>query len=250
MTINTAAESNLGRLIEQIDEILPQTQCTRCGYPACRPYAEAIAKGEADINQCPPGGQAGIIKLATLLRREIKFLNPANGVEGPVRLAFIDEPACIGCTLCIQACPVDAIVGASKQMHTVIAELCTGCELCIPPCPVDCIEMASAPQHLELWTTGRAAQARSRYQARNQRIASERAKRNARLETRNSESDNETAQKRRAIVQAAIERAQAMKAGMKPKNTDNLPPEVEKKMQEIDRRRAALTATPPKGDES
>lgn len=108
-------------LVDKIDAILPQTQCGQCGYPGCRPYADAISKGEADINQCPPGGEEGIRKLSDLLGREAKPLNAENGVEKPKAVAFIDEPICIGCTLCIQACPVDAIVGAAKQMHTVVA---------------------------------------------------------------------------------------------------------------------------------
>ncbi|GLS05590.1 electron transport complex subunit B [Chitiniphilus shinanonensis] len=129
-------------LVDKIDAILPQTQCAQCGYPGCRPYATAITNDEADINQCPPGGEDGIRQLADLLGREFKPLNAANGVEKPKRVAVIDEQLCIGCTLCIQACPVDAIVGAAKHMHTVIASECTGCELCIAPCPVDCIDMA------------------------------------------------------------------------------------------------------------
>lgn len=128
-------------LVEKIDAILPQTQCGQCGYPGCRPYAEAMAKNEADINQCPPGGEAGIRQLAELLGAEFKPLNAEHGETKPKSLAVIDEHTCIGCTLCIQACPVDAILGASKQMHTVIYELCTGCELCVAPCPVDCIRM-------------------------------------------------------------------------------------------------------------
>src|SRR5215469_689469 len=132
-------------LAERIDALLPQTQCTRCGYPACMDYARAIARGEANINQCPPGGAAGIAALANLLEREPLPLNPANGVEKPREVALIDEDVCIGCTKCIQACPVDAIVGASKFMHTVLADECTGCELCIAPCPVDCIAMIPAP---------------------------------------------------------------------------------------------------------
>jgi electron transport complex protein RnfB len=127
-----------------IDALLPQTQCTRCGYPACRPYAQAIARGEADINQCPPGGPATISALAHLLGRPEKPLNPANGVESAPMVAFIDESRCIGCAKCLPACPVDAIVGAQKYMHTVIAAQCTGCELCLPPCPVDCISMVPA----------------------------------------------------------------------------------------------------------
>lgn len=134
------------RLIERINDLLPQTQCGRCTYTGCRPYATAIAQGAADINQCPPGGDQTAAALAKLMGREPRPLDARFGVVPtfPV-VAWIDEPACIGCTKCIQACPVDAIVGASRYMHTVIAEQCTGCELCIPPCPVDCIEMRPAP---------------------------------------------------------------------------------------------------------
>jgi electron transport complex protein RnfB len=138
---------------DQIEALLPQTQCAQCGFPGCLPYAEAIASGEADINQCPPGGEAGIRALADLLGREPKPLNPENGVEAPPAVAVIDEEICIGCTLCIQACPVDAIVGAPKLMHTVIESECTGCDLCLPPCPVDCIEMVIRPTTLGQWRT-------------------------------------------------------------------------------------------------
>jgi electron transport complex protein RnfB len=126
---------------ERINALLPQTQCGQCGYPGCRPYAQAIAAGNAGINQCPPGGAATIRALADLLGREPVPLDHSHGVEKPPVLARIDEQRCIGCTLCIQACPVDAIVGAPKLMHTVVAEACTGCELCLPPCPVDCIDL-------------------------------------------------------------------------------------------------------------
>lgn len=132
-------------LAERIDAVLPQTQCGQCGFAGCRPYAEAIARGNADINQCPPGGAAGVRTLAALLGRAVKPVNPDNGHEKPPVLARIVEADCIGCTKCIQACPVDAIIGAPKRMHTVIAELCTGCELCLPPCPVDCIELLPIP---------------------------------------------------------------------------------------------------------
>ncbi len=125
----------------RIEALLPQTQCTRCGYPGCRPYSVAIANGEAAINQCPPGGSATIEALAELLGREYLPLNPANGIESPPRIAWIDEERCIGCARCLPPCPVDAIVGASKYLHTVLADRCTGCELCLAPCPVDCIEM-------------------------------------------------------------------------------------------------------------
>lgn len=138
-------------LVEKIDAILPQTQCGQCGYPGCKPYATAIASGEADINQCAPGGEDGIRKLAELLGREAKPLSEAHGQEKPKSVAFIDEQTCIGCTLCIQACPVDAISGAAKQMHTVVVALCTGCELCVAPCPVDCITMKPLPETLENW---------------------------------------------------------------------------------------------------
>lgn len=138
-------------LVEKIDAILPQTQCGQCGYPGCRPYAEAMANNAADINQCPPGGEPGIRQLAELLGVEFKPLDAARGESKPKALAVIDEQTCIGCTLCIQACPVDAILGASKQMHTVIAQQCTGCELCIAPCPVDCIVMRTPEISLTNW---------------------------------------------------------------------------------------------------
>ena len=135
-------------LVDQIDAILPQTQCGQCGYPGCRPYAEAIAKGEADINLCPPGGAEGVQKLADLLGREAK---PLEAEEKPKQTALIDESRCIGCTLCLQACPVDAIVGAAKQMHTVVSAQCTGCELCVSPCPVECISMQPLVENIDTW---------------------------------------------------------------------------------------------------
>jgi electron transport complex protein RnfB len=138
-------------MVDRIDRVLPQTQCGQCGYPGCKPYAKAIASGEADIDQCPPGGEAGVKALAELLGRDPKPVNPLNGVEKPPVVALIVEADCIGCTKCIQACPVDAIVGGPKLMHTVIADLCTGCELCLPPCPVDCIELVPpAPRPVEV----------------------------------------------------------------------------------------------------
>ncbi|MDT8387974.1 MAG: electron transport complex subunit RsxB [Thiogranum sp.] len=138
-------------VVDQIDAILPQTQCGQCSYAGCRPYAEAIAAGEADINQCPPGGEATIQALADLLGRDPKPLNAEHGLHTEKRVAIIDEDVCIGCTLCIQACPVDAILGAAKQMHTVIASECTGCELCVPPCPVDCIDMVPVETDIRHW---------------------------------------------------------------------------------------------------
>ena len=142
-------------LVERIDALLPQTQCGQCSYPGCRPYAEAISKDEADINQCPPGGDAGIRALADLLGREPKPLNPENGEEKPRTVVVIDEDRCIGCTLCIQACPVDAIVGAAKLMHTVIESECTGCDLCLPPCPVDCIDIVEVKTDVLRWRNPR-----------------------------------------------------------------------------------------------
>jgi len=138
-------------IVDQIETILPQQQCGKCGYTGCRPYAVAIAKGEAEINLCPPGGKTGILALADLLNCEPKLLSAENEEEKPNRLAVIDESTCIGCTLCIQACPVDAILGAPKSMHTVIAQECTGCERCIAPCPVDCIKMISIPLTVNTW---------------------------------------------------------------------------------------------------
>lgn len=138
-------------VVDQVDALLPQTQCGQCGYPGCRPYAEAITAGEADINQCPPGGEAGIQALAELLGRDPKPLSAEHGEYKDKEVAVIDEAICIGCTLCIQACPVDAILGAAKQMHTVLAEECTGCDLCVEPCPVDCIDMVTIPKDLNDW---------------------------------------------------------------------------------------------------
>ncbi len=162
-------------VVDRINALLPQTQCTRCGYPACRPYAEAIADGRADIDQCPPGGDDGVVALAQLLGVAAKPVNPEYGIEAPPTVVVISEDICIGCTKCIAACPVDAIVGTGKRMHTIIASECTGCELCIPPCPVDCIAIvpiAAAPlSRAEVMS--RAEHARRRYEAREQRLASE-----------------------------------------------------------------------------
>lgn len=148
-----AAASSRGShdLAARIDRLLPQTQCGRCLYAGCRPYAEAIARGEARINRCPPGGAATIARLAQMLGVEPMALDPLHGAEAPASVVIIDEEACIGCTKCIQACPVDAIIGAARQMHTVIAAECTGCELCVPPCPVDCIAVVPAPPSPRAW---------------------------------------------------------------------------------------------------
>jgi Na+-translocating ferredoxin:NAD+ oxidoreductase subunit B len=157
---------NAPDIAARIDALLPQTQCTRCGYPGCKPYAEAIASGAAEINQCPPGGSATIAALAALLKRPVQALNPVHGVESPPRVAWIDESRCIGCARCLAPCPVDAIVGAAKYMHTVIIERCTGCELCLPPCPVDCIELRTAPEP----AADQPAQNRMRFEAHNARL--------------------------------------------------------------------------------
>jgi electron transport complex protein RnfB len=166
-------------LAARIDELLPQTQCARCGYAGCRPYAEAIARGDAQINQCPPGGQATIDALARLLERPALKLNPANGVETAAQVACIDESRCIGCARCLPPCPVDAIVGAAKFMHTVLAELCTGCELCLAPCPVDCIEMRPAASAINDPAANRA-----RFTAHSTRLAARAAQRQRELEAK------------------------------------------------------------------
>jgi electron transport complex protein RnfB len=170
-------------LADRIDTLLPQTQCEQCGYHGCRPYAEAIARGEAPINQCPPGGAAGIAKLAALLDRPVLPLNPDHGIEKPRMLARIVEADCIGCTKCIQACPVDAIVGAAKLMHTVIADDCTGCELCVAACPVDCIVLEPMPP-AQAADAAHADTAREHFQRREARLARERAQREAELAAR------------------------------------------------------------------
>ena len=156
--------------VAQIDALLPQTQCTRCGYPACRPYAQAVADGAAGLNQCPPGGAATIAALAALMRRPALPLNPLNGTEGAALVALIDEDACIGCAKCLPPCPVDAIIGAQKQMHTVVLSLCTGCELCVAPCPVDCITMVPSAQLPGSPPAPQASDNRARFEARNARI--------------------------------------------------------------------------------
>ncbi|MEI2417246.1 electron transport complex subunit RsxB [Orrella sp. JC864] len=200
--------------IEQIDALLPQTQCTQCGYDGCRPYAEAIAGQGAAINRCPPGGQQGVAALAALLDRPEIPLDPACGAPGPLRVAVIDEKHCIGCTLCIQACPVDAIVGANKRMHTVLADWCTGCDLCVPVCPVDCIEMRAAQR---AWTPQDAAAARQRHGRRNARRAQEQAQEARRLAqgaaepapaARQHAPEDPEARKRQAVAQA-LARARA-----------------------------------------
>ena len=185
--------------------VLPQTQCTRCGYPDCEAYADAIERQEAGINQCPPGGEEGIQRLSALTGLPVLPLNPANGSEGPRHIAWIDEQWCIGCTLCITACPTDAILGASKQMHTVIEDACTGCELCLPVCPVDCIHLENVTlgkSGWNAWTQTLADQAKNRYELKKLRLAKEQG------EIPQSENTNELKQ---SAVQAALARAKALK---------------------------------------
>jgi electron transport complex protein RnfB len=233
-------------LAGRIDALLPQTQCTRCGYPACKAYAEAIASGEADFNQCPPGGAAGIVKLADLLKTLPKPLNPANGVEKPLETALIDESLCIGCTLCIQACPVDAIVGAPKLMHTVLNSWCTGCELCIAPCPVDCITMVKVEPE-RLWNDADAALARQRYYARNDRLARDQREKEARLAAKTTSSSaaagavlSDAEAKKKAIIAAAVERARLQREAAQPKNTEPTSDEVKRQIDAAEARRARL----------
>jgi Na+-translocating ferredoxin:NAD+ oxidoreductase subunit B len=156
--------------VDAVDRLLPQTQCTRCGHGGCRPYAEAIVRDGVPINRCPPGGAAGIERLATLLGRPVLALDPAHGTEAPRRVARIVADLCIGCTRCIQACPVDAIAGAPRRLHAVIAEHCTGCELCLPPCPTDCIELVEPAPALAGWDDADARRSRDRFERRNARL--------------------------------------------------------------------------------
>ena len=206
---------------------LPQTQCTRCGYPDCAAYARAMACGEADIHQCPPGGQEGVERLARITGRPVRALSPVHGAEGPRLLAVIDENWCIGCTLCIKACPTDAIVGSHKRMHTVIEAWCTGCELCIPVCPVDCIALEPVNPALSgwaAWSQPQADNALARYTARQQRLQREQEEHTQRqiataeakladlpAQTRLDEAPDARAEvgRKRAIIEAALAKARA-----------------------------------------
>jgi electron transport complex protein RnfB len=216
-------------LRDTIDDALPQTQCTRCGYPDCRSYARAMADG-APINQCPPGGAQGIVRLARITGRPVEALNPRNGVEGPRRLAVIDEAWCIGCTLCIKACPVDCIVGGPKQMHTVIDAQCTGCELCIPVCPVDCISLVDVTGERtgwDAWSDADAQAARARYARHGRRIERDRREQEERLAAKaqavlddlpaaSTLTDPAALDQKRALIEAAVARSRARKAGGSP----------------------------------
>ena len=222
-------------LADRLEDILPQTQCTKCSYPDCRTYAEAMATGEALPNRCPPGGVEGIKRLSAILTPTFPqdafalhpSIDPECGLERPRPVAFIDPKTCIGCTLCIQACPVDAIVGASKQMHVVLSDWCTGCDLCIPPCPVDCITMQDVTDQntgWDAWSPELADAARARYATRNVRLDREQRDNDERLAKKaatklvavNAENPNSDAalkeqERKRAIITAAIARAQQQK---------------------------------------
>ena len=219
--MNQPAPTETPEALEQrINDALPQTQCTQCGFDGCAPYAHAIAFHNEPINQCPPSGAVGIAQLAHITGHPIIPLNPEHGIEQPLRVAYIIEDQCIGCTKCIQACPVDAIVGAAKLMHTVIAERCNGCELCVPPCPVDCIQMPPAAD--PDWTRERAHASRAQYQFRNERLKREKIERDERrhqkLEHKHADFsaehppthiENDDIERKRASIEAALARARA-----------------------------------------
>lgn len=210
-------------LAAALDAALPQTQCTRCGFPDCRSYAEAMADGMTDINRCPPGGAEGVLRLAAISGRPVRPLDATCGAEGPLKLAVIDEAWCIGCTLCIKACPVDCIVGASKRMHTVVDAQCTGCELCVPACPVDCITMVTVSGTAtgwQAWRTDQADEARERYAFHRLRVARERRENDERLAAKaaakladlpahTQHTDPATVDRKRAVIEAALARARA-----------------------------------------
>jgi Na+-translocating ferredoxin:NAD+ oxidoreductase subunit B len=216
-----------GPTADAFDALLPQTQCTRCGYPDCRAYAQAMADGAAAINRCPPGGAEGIRRLADLAGQPPLPLDETRGAEGPRALAIIDEAWCIGCTLCIKACPVDCIVGAPKRMHTVIDSLCTGCELCVPACPVDCIAMQPVTGNdsgWQAWSPGQAAEARDRYafhrlrvererHENDERLAAKAAAKLADLPAHTRHTDPAAIERKRAVIEAALQRARARREG-------------------------------------
>jgi len=217
----------MNELARLIDAALPQTQCTRCGYPDCASYAQAVATAEAGINQCPPGGSEGIERLAALTGQPVVPLDHKFGIEGPVTVAVIDEDWCIGCTLCIDVCPTDAILGTNKRMHAVVESWCTGCELCLPVCPVDCIslEVVSGERTgWQAWTPEQAQQGRERYTSRQSRLAREKLEHEARLEAKAREklanlaghskiTDPAVLDSKRAVIEAALARARARRSG-------------------------------------
>lgn len=217
----------MNELARRIDAALPQTQCTRCGYPDCASYAQAIAAEEAGINQCPPGGVEGIARLAAITGHSPRALDPSCGIEGPLTVAVIDEDWCIGCTLCIKACPTDAVIGSNKLMHTVIESYCTGCELCVPVCPVDCISLEVVSEERtgwQAWTVEQAQQARDRYAQRTLRLAREaveheqalQAKAQMKLDdltTHSLHTDTQLLDTKRRVIEAALERARLKREG-------------------------------------
>ena len=227
MTIQPQASAGLQQLITAIDTALPQTQCTRCGYPDCHAYAVAVAAEQAAINQCPPGGLEGVRRLAAITGRPALPLRAAHGQEGPLKLAVIDEAWCIGCTLCIKACPVDCIVGAPKQMHVVVNQQCTGCELCVPACPVDCISLTPVKPELSgwaAWSGSQADAARQRYQfhqlhqvrAEHENSARLIAKAEAKLADLSGASklsEPAALDAKRLVIEAALARARAKRQG-------------------------------------
>jgi electron transport complex protein RnfB len=222
---NATDATDVAGVIYAIDALLPQTQCTRCGYPDCRRYAEAIAEGSAPINRCPPGGAEGIARLAALTGQPALPLDDDCGAEGSRTVVWIDETWCIGCTLCIKACPVDCIVGTHKQMHTVIEADCTGCELCVPVCPVDCIRLEAVTPGRSgwaAWSAAQAEQAREAYAARNERLAAavhthaetQQAKAEhklAHLEAMTRANTPDELQRKRSVIEAALARARAQR---------------------------------------
>jgi Na+-translocating ferredoxin:NAD+ oxidoreductase subunit B len=259
-------------LADRIEDLLPQTQCTKCGYAGCRPYAEAVAAGTASYNQCPPGGAEGVARVAKLLGKPVIPINPVNGVERPRPAAFIDESLCIGCTLCMQACPVDAIVGAPKQMHTIVKDQCTGCDLCVAPCPVDCIAMIPVTGEAtgwDAWTQQQADEARVRHDRREARLTRERDAAQARMAARRAAASSaapaptpdadsaavaqgaatppadDAEAKKKAIIAAALERARRKKAemaehGVGPRNTENVSADVQAQIDAAHERRRRL----------
>jgi electron transport complex protein RnfB len=218
--VNPAADPTL---FDRINAALPQTQCTRCGYPDCAAYAQAIAAGSAAINQCPPGGAEGVRRLSAITGLPVQALNPANGTEGPRTVAFIDEAWCIGCTLCIKACPTDAIMGSNKMMHTVIEPYCTGCELCLPVCPVDCISLENvtgAQTGWAAWSPAEAEQARERYEFNSSRRKQNKRSNDKKLEIlaqaklsdlagHSKITDPDVLARKRSIIEAALASARA-----------------------------------------
>ena len=200
----------VAELLERIDAALPQTQCTRCGYPDCRAYAQAVAEDGEAINRCPPGGAEGVARLAALTGRPPLPLDAQCGAEAPLRIAHIDERGCIGCTLCLQACPVDAIAGARRLMHSIVADWCTGCELCVAPCPTDCIEMlpaASSATGWDAWSDAQAAAARARHARRQARLQRAQDLRDRQLHALAPKAPGSS-----ALLAAALERARQRQA--------------------------------------